>query len=103
MPLLRYDHLHYRFVLLTLLTLLVVIYRLLICASGGVRAFLLKTRYRRIRTDCIDIVMEKSHCGDWFLLYLLGQNIEPVIFKEVVQELAKKLGYRSKDSGGGEA
>ena len=93
-----WSHIPNRFVILSLLTFLVVIYRFLICVSGGVRCFLLKTRYRRIRTDCIDIVMEKSLCGDWFLLYLLGQNIEPVIFKEVVQELAKKLGYRSKDS-----
>ena len=92
----------FRFVILTLLTLLVVVYRVLICISGGVRAFLLKTRYRRIRSECVDIVMEKSKCGDWFLLYLLGQNIEPVIFKEVVHELARKLGYRSKDSGGQE-
>ena len=42
--------------------------------------------------------MEKTLAGDWFLLYLLGQNVDPVIFKDIMHELAKKLGYRSKDS-----
>ena len=45
----------------------------------------------------MDLVMEKGLTGDWLLLYLLGQNIEANIFKEVIHELAKRLGYRSKD------
>ena len=59
--------------------------------------FVLFPRYRRIKNECIEVIMEKSVVGDWFLLYLLGQNVDPVIFKDVVHELAKKLGYRSKD------
>lgn len=54
-------------------------------------------RYRRVRNECIDVIAEKSLVGDWFLLYLLGQNVDPIIFKDVMHELAKKLGYRSKD------
>ena len=44
-------------------------------------------------------VIAKSFVGDWFLIYLLGQNIDSVIFKDVLHELAKKLGYRSRDIG----
>ena len=57
----------------------------------------LSSRFRRIKAECLDVVIEKSVVGDWFLLYLLGQNVDPVIFKDVVHELAKKLGFRSKD------
>ena len=35
--------------------------------------------------------------GDWFLLYMLGQNINSVVFKELCHEFAKKLGYHNKD------
>jgi len=35
--------------------------------------------------------------GDWFLLYMLGQNVDSMIFKEVIHELARRLGYSSKD------
>jgi hypothetical protein len=45
------------------------------------------------------MVIAKSYVGDWFLIYLLGQNIDSVIFKDVLHELAKKLGYRSRDIG----
>jgi hypothetical protein len=45
----------------------------------------------------VELVMEKTAVGDWFLLYLLGQNIDHIVFKDVFHELAKKLGYRSKD------
>ena len=44
-------------------------------------------------------VIGKSFVGDWFLIYLLGQNIDSVIFKDVIHELAKKLGYRSREIG----
>ena len=37
--------------------------------------------------------------GDWFLFYMLGQNVDTLIFKEVMHELAKRLGHASKDFG----
>ena len=83
---------------INLLTFIVVVYRIMIIFSGTLRTYLMKIRYRRVRTECIEIIMEKSMVGDWFLMYLLGQNIDQVIFKDVMQELAKRLGYRSKDS-----
>ena len=46
-----------------------------------------------------EMVIGKSYVGDWFLIYLMGQNIDSVIFKDVIHELAKKLGYRSRDIG----
>ena len=79
------------------LTFLVVLYRVIIIVSSSVRCYLLRIRYRRVKSEYIELIMEKSVVGDWFLLYLLGQNIDPVIFKDVMYELAKKLGYRSKD------
>ncbi len=82
---------------LAFLTLLVVIYRVLICFSSTFRAYLMKIRYRRVKDECVDIIIEKTLVGDWFLLYLLGQNVESMIYKEIVHELSRKLGYRSKD------
>ena len=37
--------------------------------------------YRRVKKECIDTIIGKSYVGDWFLFYLLGQNIDSVIFK----------------------
>jgi len=93
-----YIFLWFWMLILSALTFLVVVYRVLICFSGSIRTYLMKIRYRRVRTECIEVIMEKSQVGDWFLMYLLGQNIDQVIFKDVMQELAKRMGYRSKDS-----
>jgi innexin len=92
-----YIFLWFWMLILMALTFLVVLYRVLICLFSGFRAYLLKVRYRRVKNECIEIIIEKTVVGDWFLIYLLGQNIDPVIFKDVMHELAKKLGYRSKD------
>ena len=85
--------------ILGMLTFLVLVYRVAIIFSPYIRAFVLHLRYRRIKKECIDMVIGKSYVGDWFLIYLLGQNIDSVIFKDVMHELAKKLGYRSRDIG----
>ena len=29
--------------------------------------------------------------GDWWVLYMLGRNLEPLVYREVVSELAKKV------------
>lgn len=73
------------------------VYRVALCLSASLRIYLFKLRYRRVKPDCVEIVMDKTGVGDWFLLYLLGQNIDHIVFKDVFHELAKKLGYRSKD------
>ena len=61
------------------------------------RAYLLYIRYRLVKKECINIIIKKTKMGDWFLLYMLGQNIDSIIFKEVCHELARKLGYHNKD------
>lgn len=81
------------------LSSLVIVYRIVIVFSPYIRAFVLRLRYRRVKKECIDTIIGKSYVGDWFLFYLLGQNIDSVIFKDVIHELAKKLGYRSRDIG----
>lgn len=85
--------------LLGVLSFLVLVYRIVIIFSPYIRAFVLRLRYRRVKRECIEMVIGKSYVGDWFLIYLMGQNIDSVIFKDVIHELAKKLGYRSRDMG----
>ena len=66
--------------LLLALTFLVVIYRFFIICSPRMRAYLLYIRYRNIKKECINIIVKKTKMGDWFLLNLLGQNIDSIVF-----------------------
>lgn len=46
---------------------------------------------RLVRRDAIEIIVRRSKMGDWFLLYMLGENIDTVIFRDIMQELANRL------------
>lgn len=48
--------------------------------------------YRLVRRDYIETIVRRSKMGDWFLLYLLGENIDTVIFRDVVHDLSIRLG-----------
>ena len=86
-----------RFILLAMLSTLVILYRLIIIISPKMRAYLLYIRFRLIRREVINTIVKKSYVGDWFLFYMLGQNVDSMIFKEVMHELARKLGHLGKD------
>jgi hypothetical protein len=92
-----YIFLWFWMALLLVLTFLSNIFRFFIIVSPRIRAYLMYIRYRLIKKECINIIIKQTKMGDWFLLYMLGQNIDSVLFKEVVHELAKKLGYHNKE------
>lgn len=54
---------------------------------------MLRLRFRLIRRDAIDAIVRRSKMGDWFLFYMLGENIDAVIFRDVMHELAARLGH----------
>jgi len=84
-------------IILILLTVLVTPYRILLIISPRLRAHQMYLRFRVLKREVINIIIKKSQVGDWLVIYLLGQNIDSLIFKEVIQELARKLGYHNKD------
>ena len=92
-----YIFLWFWMALLLVLTFLSNIFHFFIIVSPRIRAYLMYIRYWLIKKECINIIIKQTKMGDWFLLYLLGQNIDSVVFKEVVHELAKKLGYHNKE------
>ena len=97
-----YIFLWFWFLILGVLSALVVVYRLVIIISPRMRAYLLYIRFRLIKREVINTIVKKSKMGDWFLFYMLGQNVDSIIFKEVMHELARRLGHQSKDFRGGE-
>lgn len=93
-----YIFIWFWFLVLGLLSFFVILYRFIIIFSPYIRAYVLRIRFRRVKKECIDAVIGRSYVGDWLLFYLLGQNIDSGAYKDVVHELAKKLGYRSRDA-----
>lgn len=49
------------------------------------------TSHRLVKRDAIEVIVRRSKMGDWFLLYMLGDNIDTVIFRDIMQDLSNKL------------
>ncbi|XP_014254652.1 innexin inx1 [Cimex lectularius] len=77
-------------ILATLLTVLVV-YRIVILVVPGVRPYLLRARNRMVPMSVAEEISKSTDIGDWWVLYMLGRNMDPLIYKEVITELSKKI------------
>nr|CAD7440304.1 unnamed protein product [Timema bartmani] len=89
-----YIFLWFWFLILFVLTSGCILYRIIIILSPRMRVYLLRLRFRLIRRDAIDVIVCKSKMGDWFLIYMLGENVDSLIFRDVMHELAARLGHR---------
>ncbi|XP_063235922.1 innexin inx2 [Bacillus rossius redtenbacheri] len=86
-----YVFLWFWFVVLSIVTGLSLLYRIIVCFGSDVRMYLLRARSRLAPHEEIEAISRKCQIGDWFVLYQLGKNIDPLIYKELVSDLVKKL------------
>lgn len=85
-----YIFLWFWFIILAILTAMVVIFRLMVIFMPSIRPRLMHARNRMVPEDAIESVSKRVSVGDWWVLYMLGRNIDPQIYKEVIAEFAKK-------------
>lgn len=55
------------------------------------RARILNARNRMVPREVAQSVSRKTDVGDWWIIYMLGRNLDPIIFKDVMGELAKRI------------
>lgn len=56
-----------------------------------VRMYLLRAKSRLAEPRQIEAIAQKCQIGDWFVLYQLGKNMDPLIYRELIQDLARRL------------
>lgn len=81
----------YWFLMLIVLLTLVLIHRILIMLSPWLRYVLLKMPGKNNMRYETSFVAHSLAITDWWVLYLLKSNIDPILFKEVIVELFKVL------------
>lgn len=37
----------------------------------------------------LKIILKNDNVGDWFIIFLIGQNINPFVFRDILDELAE--------------
>ena len=54
----------------------------------------MRLRFRLIRREAVETIVRRSKVGDWFLLYMLGENLDTVIYRDVMHDFANRLASR---------
>jgi hypothetical protein len=86
-----YIFLWFWFIILATMLSMLVVYRVIIIAVPAVRPHLLHARNRMVPREVAAAISRKTDVGDWWILYMLGRNLDPIIYREVIAELAKKI------------
>ena len=86
-----YIFLWFWFLVLSVLTVLQLLFRILTIISTRMRTLVLVVRFRVLDRDTFKIIVKRSLLGDWFLIYMLGLNMDTLIFKEIIGDLGQRL------------
>ncbi|XP_068234407.1 uncharacterized protein [Palaemon carinicauda] len=85
-----YILLWFWFIVVAVMSGIAVLYRVATVVLPGFRTILLRVRSKLSDPTDIQDVAHKSEIGEWFLLYQLTKNIDPLIYKEFIHDLAMK-------------
>lgn len=78
------------FYLLTVLTGIALIYRIIVLFVPRVRVYLLMAQARYISKSNAENIIRDISFGDYFILYQLGKNLNPFIYRDLITGIAKK-------------
>ncbi|XP_013787523.1 innexin inx2-like [Limulus polyphemus] len=93
-----YVFLWFWFVILAILSGIVLVYRAFIIFIPRLRFVILRSRCRLVNQDYLESVVDKCKMGDWLVLSFLSKNIDPLNFRDVVTDFARKLSGKEFDN-----
>lgn len=82
-----YVFIWFWFLTLTVITIFGIIYHIFYLISPGIIKMTLNTRTMNQKDIHLDEMGEKFEVGDWKLLMILSQNMEPLVFGEFLRKL----------------
>lgn len=62
------------------------------------RAKLLSARNRMVPSSVAREISQKLDIGDWWLIYMISRNMDPIIFKDLLEQLLHRLDMRNTHS-----
>lgn len=61
-----------------------------------IRPHILNARNRMVPRTIATDISNSLDIGDWWLLYMLGRNLDPIIYRDVLIELVKDIDIKKK-------
>lgn len=82
------------FVILSVITFLALVSKLILFSSHNLRFLSLKTNFKSVNPNHFQYVVKNGDSGDYLFVYLLGQNMDESFFKNVIVELLGRFGEK---------
>lgn len=92
-----YVFLWFWFIFLTVISGISLLYRVAVISGPKLREVLLRARSRVTSKFQIGLINHRCRIGDWFILYQLGKNVDPVVFKQLIETIANR--FEGKQNG----
>lgn len=70
---------------------LALIYRFIALTSPCLRAYIIMTQAKLVPKYHIYQIIAKFRAGDWFVLHLIGKNVNCFVFKDLIMLLGQEL------------
>ncbi|KAK8777979.1 hypothetical protein V5799_020680 [Amblyomma americanum] len=86
-----YVFLWFWLIILAVVTAATLLYRIVVCGFPRYRYLLMKTLSRMVPEKQMDQLVMKASYGDWFVLYLLKDNMQAYHFRDIVLSLSDRL------------
>eukprot|EP00095_Tigriopus_kingsejongensis_P011022 maker-scaffold109_size355148-snap-gene-0.18 protein:Tk11022 transcript:maker-scaffold109_size355148-snap-gene-0.18-mRNA-1 annotation:"innexin inx3" len=86
-----YVFLWFWYIILAVLTSLYLLYVLAVIAIPSMRKVMVERNAKFDIKEKMDVLMKKAQMGDWFVIFLLSKNLDSILFREFVVQLADKL------------
>lgn len=61
----------------------------------SIRSQVLVARNRILPRDIAENLSRKLDVGDWWILYMLGRNMDPIIYRDIMTQLSDRLEQRT--------
>ncbi|EZA59499.1 hypothetical protein DMN91_011170 [Ooceraea biroi] len=90
-----YIFLWFWLIVLAVLSGLAVLYSMAVVLMPSSREAILKKRFKFGTPTAVSALIRKTQVGDFLLLHLLGQNLNIMVFNEVLEELCRRLQFGS--------
>ncbi|XP_018802283.1 PREDICTED: innexin inx5 [Bactrocera latifrons] len=78
------------FLIMAVIAGLNLLYRLFLMSSRTFRLKMISTQLRPMSTTQVQLALENISFGDWFLLFKVSVNINPMLFRDLINELYKQ-------------
>ncbi|XP_043274667.1 innexin inx1 [Venturia canescens] len=93
-----YIFIWFWYVILSALLVGLVLYRAAIIFAPAIRPRLLHFSSRLLSIETCSNISKKVDIGDWWILYVLSSNMDSLVYRDMLEELTKKVGHRAQAS-----